>query len=163
NARSAPQLRLYMILFLTIVAFLAMICVLVGAHEYGHFLFARLFKMEIEEFAIGFGKPKMSWMKRKGTEFTFRPVPLGGFVRIKGMQPEEDGSEIHVPNGFYSKPAWQRFAVLFAGPAFSILFGVVLLFGLFTIVGPRKVVDTPVIDNISADGPAAKAGMQPGD
>lgn len=152
-----------MSLLITIVVFLVMICVLVAAHELGHFLAARLFKMDVEEFAIGFGKGKLVWMKRGGTEYTLRPFPLGGFVRIKGMIPEEDGSEIHVPNGFYSKSPWQRWLVLFAGPLFSILFGVVVLTGLYSTVGKSKPVDQPVIGMVVKGGGADKAGIHLGD
>src|ERR1700722_2710391 len=93
---------------IVIPVFLIMVTFLVAAHEYGHFLFARLNGMEVEEFSIGLGKPAWTWMRKKGTEYTFRPLPLGGFVRIKGMVPQEDGSEIDVPNGFYSKSPMAR-------------------------------------------------------
>jgi regulator of sigma E protease len=186
-------------IILNILAFLGMLTLLVAAHELGHYLFARLFKMDVEEFAIGFGKkPLWVWMRRpmdshrrsakaqtegpsvaalgvgdvvpgtrsleheKITEtvFTIRPWPLGGFVRIKGMVPEEDGSEVHIPNGFYSKPPWQRFFVLLAGPVFSILAGVAILAPVYMIAGMRQPDTRPVIGAIAPDGPAAKAGLQ---
>src|SRR5947207_10630088 len=98
---------------LVATVFLLMLCVLVAAHELGHYLFARLFGMGVEEFAIGFGKrPLWVWMRKtykvddpkvqdltETTDFTVRPWPLGGFVKIKGMLPEEDGSEVAVPGG----------------------------------------------------------------
>jgi len=152
-----------MSLLITILVFLLMISVLVAAHELGHFLFARLFHMDVEEFAIGFGKGKFTWMRRKGTDFTLRPIPLGGFVRIKGMIPEEDGSEVLVPNGFYSKPPWQRFVVLLAGPVFSILFGVIVLAGLYTIVGRNQPINAPIVAALAPDMPAAQSGIKIGD
>ena len=152
-----------MTLLLTIVAFLVMVCVLVAAHEYGHFLFARMFKMDVEEFAIGFGKGKWTWMRRNGTDFTLRPIPLGGFVRTKGMVPEENGSEIKVEGGFYSKPPWQRWLMLFAGPLFSILFGVILLVGLYSTVGRMQPVNRATIGVVVKDGAADKAGIKVGD
>ena len=119
------------------VVFLFMISALVAAQELGHYLFARLFGMGVEEFAIGYGKkPLFTWLRKpykvrghsgedlgesETTDFTVRPWPLGGFVKIKGMMPEEDGSEINVRGGFYNKPPWQRFVVLLAGPAFSVV------------------------------------------
>src|SRR5207302_10904574 len=114
-----------------------------AAHEYGHYLFARIFGMGVEEFAIGMGKKLLVWRRKtypvgnvepsgeeaitqppqatETTEFTIRAWPVGGFVRIKGMVPEEDGSEIRIPGGFYSKAPWKRLIVLFAGPLFSVL------------------------------------------
>jgi regulator of sigma E protease len=184
------------ITFLGVLFFLLLVTVLVAAHELGHFMFARLFKMEVEEFAIGLGKPK--WVWRRGTrriavsegdsgpstekvefetdasgtssrfrfettEYTVRPLPLGGFVRIKGMEPKEDGSEIQVSGGFYSKPPWQRFLVLFAGPVFSILAGVFLLAALYAQTGVARPPKDPIIAALVKDGPADKAGLKPGD
>jgi len=140
-----------------------MITALVAAHEYGHFLFARLNGMEVEEFSIGLGKPAWIWMRRKGTEYTFRPLPLGGFVRIKGMVPQEDGSETEVPNGFYSKSPMARLAVLFAGPLFSVLAGILLLTTLFVAVGIPRPAQAPVLGSIVNDSPAFKAGLKEGD
>lgn len=165
---------------LVAVIFLTIVTVLVAAHELGHYLFARLFKMGVEEFAIGFGKkPLVTYMRRtyatdhptpdggnaETTNFTIRPWPLGGFVRIKGMVPEEDGSEVDVPGGFYSKPPWQRFVVLLAGPVFSILAGFALLIPLFMTVGVNKPLNEPVIGALGEKGKsaAADAGLKEGD
>ncbi|MBC8063480.1 MAG: site-2 protease family protein [Chlorobia bacterium] len=200
----------------TAVVLVVMLSILVAAHELGHYLFARLFGMGVEEFAIGFGKkPIWTWMRRtysvdpvpgaagqtvdsfteqerydyltdgssalkpepiveptpsqvklslqETTDFTIRPWPLGGFVRIKGMIPEEDGSEIRVPGGFYSKAPWKRFIVLLAGPVFSVIAGIIILTGVFAIGGIDKVNYKPVIGRVSTDGAAYKAGIRPGD
>jgi len=148
---------------LWIVALLVMISVLVAAHEYGHYLFARLFGMDVEEFAIGFGRPKWVWRRKNGTEFTFRPIPLGGFVRIKGMEPQPDGGEVNVPGGFYSRPPIQRLMVLFAGPLFSILFGVLVLIGVFWAQGKEERVNEPVLGVVAPNRAAALAGLKAGD
>jgi len=199
-----------------VIVFLLMISVLVAAHELGHYLFARMFNMGVEEFAIGFGKqPILTWMRRRyvvpirpgddpdhrprggashdpaalasalegggapreierietpqgpalreTTEFTIRPWPLGGFVRIKGMLPEEDGSETRIPGGFYSKPPWQRFLVLFAGPLFSVLAGVIVLIPVLMFEGKDVQINKPVIGQIVKGKSAELAGLQPGD
>ncbi len=161
-----------------IVLIVLMVSVLVAAHEYGHYLFARMFKMGVEEFAIGFGKkPLIVWMRKKHTvlndqtgenlqeetEFTIRPWPLGGFVRIKGMVPEADGSEIHIPGGFYSKAPWKRFIVLLMGPVFSIVAGMLLLIPIFAISGKYVSDNRPIMGKITAKGPADKAGLKQGD
>lgn len=144
-----------------ILLLVTMLTVLVAAHEYGHFLFARIFKMDVEEFAIGFGRPPWRYMKRNGTEFTFRPLPLGGFVRIKGMVMDEDSSERTEPGGFYSKPAWQRIVVLFAGPLFSILAGLAILIPLHSAYGVRATGTT--IGEIAPASAASKSILQKGD
>ena len=197
--------------FLFIPVLLIMVSILVAAHEYGHYLFARLFGMGVEEFAIGFGrKPIWTYARKKylipveegqileshlqsigmhcetssltrkvvnpvvvdtptgkaveeTTDFTVRAWPLGGFVRIKGMMPEEDGSEINVPGGFYSKAPWKRFIVLLAGPVFSVIAGVILLFCLAVTAGETKANPQPVIGEVSKDLPAAAAGLKAGD
>jgi regulator of sigma E protease len=147
---------------LTVVVFLLMISALVAAHEYGHFLFAKICGMEVEEFAIGLGLPAWTYATKNGTAYNLRPIPFGGFVKIKGMVAQEDGSEIHVENGFYNKSPFRRFVVLLAGPMFSILAGVVVLTALFTVVGePSK--EAVMGDLISGPSPARAAGIQPGD
>lgn len=146
---------------LYILLFVTMISLLVAVHEYGHFLFARIFKMDVEEFAIGFGRPAWTWMRKKGTEYNLRPFPLGGFVRVKGMMPEEDGSERFIENGFYSKPAWQRVLVYFAGPLFSILAGLAILIPLYSLHGVKAMGTT--VGEIKKDAPAAKSLLQKGD
>lgn len=161
-----------------VVLLVLMVSVLVAAHEYGHYLFARIFKMGVEEFAIGFGKnPIVVWMRKdhavvdestgestiEQTQFTIRPWPLGGFVRIKGMVPESDGSEVTIPGGFYSKAPWKRFIVLLMGPVFSILAGMILLVPLFAISGKYVSDNRPIMGKISANGPADKAGLKQGD
>jgi len=148
----------------SILVLLLMLSILVAAHELGHYLFARIFGMDVEEFSIGFGRPKWRYARNKaGTEFTLRPIPLGGFVRVKGMVPEEDGSEVDIINGFYSKSPVARFWVLAAGPAFSILFGVLLLVGVYTSVGIDKPNLEPVIGMVNPNGEAQKAGLRAGD
>ena len=191
----------------TAVVLVVMFSVLVAAHELGHYLFARLFNMGVEEFAIGFGKkPIFQWMKRtytipikddevaaivhtssgidiegsghrpaedmveeespsgkilrETTRFTVRPWPLGGFVRIKGMLPEEDGSETTIAGGFYNKPPIQRLVVLFAGPLFSVLAGILILTPLYMTTGQGVPDLSPQIGAVSPEGPAGKAGLK---
>ncbi|MCH8980362.1 MAG: site-2 protease family protein, partial [Armatimonadetes bacterium] len=118
-----------------------------------------------------FGKRKVEvrfrplWCRvgKNGTEFSLLLLPLGGFAAIKGMHPKADGSEIHIDQGFYSKPAWQRWIVLFAGPVFSVLFGLVVLVGLYTTTGVAKPSNEPVIDFVSEGSGADVAGLLAGD
>ena len=155
---------------LTIVVFLLMFSILVAAHELGHYLLARKFNMGVSEFSIGFG-PILKTLKRKSyrlddgeegeTSFNIRPIPLGGFVKILGMEPQEDGSEVNVNGGFYTKSPWARIVVLLAGPVFSIVFGWIILVGLYTTMGIQKPINR--IQAINIGETADKAGMKPGD
>ena len=157
---------------LTTVVFLTIVTLLVAAHEYGHYLFARIFKMGVEEFAIGFGKkPLFKFMERtystpegpETTVFQVRPWPLGGFVRIKGMVPDEEGGEAQLSGGFYNKSPWKRLVVLFAGPLFSVLAGLIILVPIYMIVGVNQPLNKPVLGSMLSDGVAAKAGLKVGD
>lgn len=108
-------------------------------------------------------RPLWHRIDKNGTEFSLLLLPLGGFARIKGMHPQEDGSEVKIPNGFYSKRPWARLAALFAGPFFSIAFGVIVLTGLWSTEGRLGPTEAPKIGSLAADLPAAKAGLEPGD
>jgi regulator of sigma E protease len=135
-----------MTLLLSIFIFLVMFTILVAVHEWGHYLLARKYNMGVSEFAIGFGPILKAFKKRPfkledgeegETEVNFRAIPLGGFVKIWGQEPKEDGSEVEVKGGFYSRSPWQRIVVLFAGPLFSIVFGVLLLTFVFAVIGDQ--------------------------
>lgn len=108
-------------------------------------------------------RPLLARKDRRGTEFSMLLLPLGGFVSIHGAHPQADGSEVRIPGGFYSKSPIQRLLVLIAGPLFSVLFGVLILVGLFTTRGIEKPLDAPVIGAFVTDSPAEKAGLRPGD
>ena len=153
------------------VVFLLMITILVAAHELGHYLFARLFRMGVQEFSLGFGRPKIwTWRRTKATledgselvtEFNLRAWPLGGFVRILGMEATDDGSERRIPNGFYSRPAWQRFVVLLAGPVFSVVAGLLVLAPVNYIQGDLR--ETTRIVALDTSYGAYAAGVRPDD
>lgn len=141
----------------------AVFTVIVGIHELGHFLAARWRGMEVEEFAIGFGKRVLAYTNKRGEVFSVRVVPLGGFVRIKGMEPKEDGSEVHVPAGFYSKGLGSRALVLAAGPFASILGGLVITWLGFVAFGKPDLAPELRIASIEAASAAEEAGLRAGD
>lgn len=147
-------------IILQILVIALLFTLVVGAHEFGHYIVARWRGMEVEEFAIGFGPRVASRKDKHGTIWALRAFPLGGFIRTKGMEPKEDGSEVSVPNGFYSKGLLSRALVLFAGPLFSVLFGWLLFYGNAAIYGWEN---SPYVGEVQADSPAARAGIQPGD
>jgi regulator of sigma E protease len=109
--------------------------ILIFVHEMGHFLAAKAVGVQVDEFAFGFGPKLVTLMKRGGTEYTIRALPLGGFVSMPGMQPEDEA----VPNGLMSKPAWARALVFVAGPVMNVLLALVVLCSMGMITGAPRV------------------------
>ena len=132
------------------------IILLILVHEIGHFIAARLLKIEVEEFGIGLPPRARKLFRAWGTDFTLNWIPLGGFVRPKG---ENDPS---VEGGLAAASPWKRLTVLFAGPAMNILFALVLGAILFYQIG-QPVLDKVLIDQVAPGSPAELAGLKAGD
>ena len=113
----------------TVIALALMFGALVMFHELGHFVVARLVGIRVEEFAFGFGPKLLRLFKRGDTEYTVHPVPLGGFVKLAGMEPGEED----IPDGFQAQERWKRALVIFSGPLASFALAVVtfVLIGVF--------------------------------
>jgi regulator of sigma E protease len=136
-----------MYVLISVVAFVILLVVLIGIHELGHFLTARRFGIQVEEF--GFGFPPRLWGRvRNGTLYSINALPLGGFVRLRGETGEWDD-----PRSFAAKPAWQRIVVLAAGAGMNLI-GALLLFFLVYTVAPIPL-DTPLVGLIQPGSPAA--------
>lgn len=105
----------------TVVAFALVITVLVFVHELGHFLAARWFGVPVEVFSIGFG-PKLWSVRRRGVEYRISAIPFGGYVKMAGTASRGEATA----GAFDSKPRWQRFLILLAGPVMNIAFALVL-------------------------------------
>lgn len=103
--------------------------IIIMIHEFGHFFTAKLFKMKVNEFAIGMG-PKIVSFGKKETKYSLRLLPIGGFVSLEG---EDENSED--PRAFGNKPAWQRFIVIAAGAILNILLGLILVSGMLVSQG----------------------------
>ncbi len=108
----------------TLIAFLFVLGVLIFVHELGHFLAARRHGVRVLTFSLGFG-PKILKVTRGDTEYCISAIPLGGYVKMAGENPEDPRSG--QPDEFLSKTKWQRFQILFAGPAMNIILAVVVL------------------------------------
>ena len=129
--------------------------VLIVVHEAGHYVVARLCGMRVERFSIGFGPAIASWRSKKsGTQFQLAPIPFGGFVEIKGMNILEE-VDPNDASAYPNRPAWQRFATIFAGPATNYLFAVVLAFALFASAGMQHQQPTLEVSGVSEKMPAA--------
>ncbi len=148
---------------ITILAFLFVLGVLIFVHELGHFLAARRHGVRVLTFSLGFG-PKILKVTRGDTEYCISAVPLGGYVKMAGENPEDPRSG--QPDEFLSKTKWQRFQILFAGPAMNILLAVVVTAFVLGIQGVRQPVyfDEPaLIGSVVSGSPAEKAGLRRGD
>jgi len=141
------------------VAFVVVLGLLIFFHEAGHFLVAKLFRVRVLVFSFGFGK-RLFGFEAGGTDYRVSLVPLGGYVRMAGDTPEDN--QPANPDEFLSKPKWQRFLILFAGP-FMNLFIAVAVFAMVDMIGVEQRTVLPVIGEISAKEPAERAGLHVGD
>lgn len=151
-----------MLVLQNIVWLLVLIGVMILIHELGHFWAARYFNVGVEVFSFGFG-PRLFGFRRGETDYRFSAVLFGGYVKMRGDQPGEDGSED--ADGFLSKPKWQRLIISFAGPFMNVILAVGLLTGLF-MVKYQKIAEADqrsVVGHVVKDSAAAKAGLQEGD
>ena len=117
--------------------------VIILIHEWGHFVVARLFKVRVDVFSIGFGPRLFGW-KKGATDYRISALPLGGYVRMAGQDPSDVDSGKQAPTGasdeLMSKPRWQRALIAFGGPAVNFVFPVLLLAGFYALVGiPQSV------------------------
>src|SRR4029450_13899420 len=109
------------------IAFLVLGIIIV-LHELGHFLVAKLFKIKVETFSVGFG-PRLIGFRKGETDYRISAFPLGGYVKMAGETPMDTiTGEAYE---FLSKPKWQRFLVAAAGPAMNIILAVALITGLY--------------------------------
>src|SRR5215510_6977000 len=135
------------------------LAILIVLHEGGHFLVARLCGMRVERFSIGFGPPLASF-KRWGTIFQVAPIPLGGFVQITGLNPNEEFDKAD-PMVYPNRPRWMRLLTVLAGPAANYLTAIVIAF--VVLVGWGMSPKTQKIEEPAPNRPAATAGLKAGD
>jgi regulator of sigma E protease len=134
-------------------------CFLIVIHEAGHFAAAKAVGMRVERFFLFFG-PTIWSFKRGETEYGVKAIPLGGYVKITGMNPEEDVPPEHEENAYFRKPVWKRIVVVAAGPAVNIVLASLILFGVFAVGGLEKADQS--VGSIKAGSPASKV-LQEGD
>lgn len=147
-----------------LATFIVVIGVLVFIHEAGHFLVAKFFKVTVETFSLGFG-PRLIGFTRSGTDYRISAIPLGGYVKMAGENPDEIEASKDVEGALIAKPAWQRFLIFIAGPLANILLAVVIPTAVFMVsyqVPAYK--DQPArVDFVAMGSPADKAGVKKGD
>jgi len=153
----------------TILAFLLVIGPLIFVHELGHYFAGRWFGVKAETFSIGFGRELFGWTDRRGTRWKVGWLPLGGYVRFKGdMSPASEPSDewLQLPpeeraQTFQAKKLYQRFIIVFAGPAINFLLAILIFAGLFAAYGAPRT--PPVVGTVDPGSAAAEAGIVPGD
>ena len=144
------------------LSFIIVLGVLIFVHEFGHFLVAKLLKVKVLKFSLGFG-PRVFGRKWGETEYLLSALPLGGYVKMLGEGDDEEISPEEEHRSFSGRPVWQRFSIVLAGPAFNLISAVFFFFIVFAGHGLPVPVPGTTIDQVSANSPAMAAGIQAGD
>src|SRR5215471_18788658 len=144
-----------------LVEFGIVLGIMVLIHELGHFTVAKLLGIKVEVFSVGFG-PRLFGVRRGDTDYRLSLLPLGGYVKMLGENPDE--SLRGDPREFLSRPKGERLGVLVMGPITNILAAVVLMTGVYLsgILEPAYLSRPAIVGAVAPDSPAAKAGVLPG-
>ena len=140
---------------MTVVSILIAVLVfslLVLFHEFGHFIVAKAVGVGVTEFSLGLGPRILSFQKGE-TRYSWKAIPFGGSCPMVG---EDEDEEKPPANSFNAKPAWARFLVVLAGPAFNVILAFVLSFFLIGMGG----INTSQVSSVTRNGPAEKAGIE---
>lgn len=132
---------------------------LVVLHEAGHFVAAKAVGMRVEKFSLFFG-PMLVKLTRGETTYGIGPIPLGGYVKITGMNPAETIPPEHAHRAYYRQPVWKRIVVIVAGPLVNVVLAFLILWIVFSTTGPLEA--TSRVERTAPGSPAA-AVLQPGD
>ncbi len=132
---------------------------LIVLHEFGHFIAAKTVGMRVERFSLFFG-PLLVKFRKGETEYGIGPIPLGGYVRISGMNPNDELPPEVVPRAYYNQPVWKRIVVILAGPVMNLLIAFVIVWALFISSG--EAVPGKNVAAVQSGTPAA-AVLRPSD
>ncbi len=144
---------------ITLLSFILVLGILVFVHELGHFLLAKRLGVGVLTFSLGFG-PKILWKKIGETQYQIAAVPLGGFVKLIGENPEEEVREELRSRSFSNQPVWKRALIIAAGPFFNFFLAVVL-FSTINLFGIPY--SPPKVGEVNPGLPAEAAGLKKGD
>jgi len=139
---------------ITIIAAIFVFALVIFIHEFGHFLFAKLFGVRVNEFAIGMG-PTLVKKQGKETLYSIRAVPIGGYCAMEGENESSDD-----PNAFGNKKVWQRVIIVCGGAVFNVILGFILY---LIIIGVNPTITTPGIEAFTPNSALQAAGAQKGD
>jgi regulator of sigma E protease len=145
---------------ITLISFVIVLGVLIFFHEFGHFLIARLFGVGVEKFSLGFG-PRLIGKKIGRTDYRISAIPLGGYVKMIGEEPDAEVDPADISVSFTHKHVVKRMCIVAAGPFFNILLAIIIFFGIFMVSG--AMVLKPSVGTVRDGSPALTAGLKPGD
>jgi len=140
---------------LTIIAAIAVFCLLILSHELGHFIVAKACHVYVEDFSLGMG-PKLIRWQGKETQYTLRLLPVGGWCKMRGEDEDSDDQR-----AFCRRPVWQRIAVVAAGPVMNFIFAILLFIIIFMMIGTTS--NENLVGSTLPGKPAEAAGLLPGD
>lgn len=140
-----------------IFAFVVVLGILIFFHELGHFLVARLFGVGVEKFSLGFG-PRLFGRTVGMTDYRISAIPLGGFVKMVGDEPDAELDPEMIPYSFTHKHVFKKIMIVAAGPFFNLLLAVIIYTGFFYFIGTEDI--RPVINHVVQESPADRAGLQ---
>ena len=157
-----------MTVLIKILQLLLSLSILVIVHEFGHFLFARLFKTRVEKFYLFFDWPWAIFKKKWGeTEYGIGMIPLGGYVKISGMIDEsmdrEQMKQPPQPHEFRSKKSWQRLMIMLGGVFFNFIFALLIYIGTLSVWGETYLAASNVKYGILTDSTGYAMGLRNGD
>jgi len=141
-----------------LAAFVLLLGALVFVHELGHFLFAKAVGVKVLRFSIGFGPPLVSFTRGE-TEYRIAALPLGGYVKMAGEVPGEDATPEDEARSYLAQSPWKRMLIVVAGPAFNLIFPLLIFFGVIVSYPQPSTAVLRVIPGM----PAAEAGIRVGD
>ncbi len=134
--------------------------IVVAVHEFGHFMAARLTGIEVMEFAIGMGPKMFGWTGKKGTKFSVRWIPFGGYCAFYG-EDDVDGKAKDDPRAYNKQAVWKRMLTVLMGPAMNLVLAFVA--AVIFCWASGLMTGYPVIGSVEENGPAQQAGILPGD
>ncbi len=141
----------------SIFAFIIVLGILIFFHELGHFLVARLFGVGVEKFSLGFG-PRLFGKTVGLTDYRISAIPLGGYVKMVGDEPDAQLDPKMIPFSFTHKHVFKKIMIVAAGPFFNLLLAVIIYAGFFAFIGTEDI--RPVVNHVVKESPADRAGLQ---
>jgi len=155
--------------FVSAVAFIVLVGLMVVVHEFGHFIVAKLCGVRVEAFSVGFG-PRLFGVRYGDTDYKVCLLPLGGFVKMTGETPDgiqtgtgpENASDFD-PGSFMNHPRWQRMLIGVAGPVSNFVLAFVLMLIYFNFIHEVPDIRTTKVEWVTPGSVADQAGLKPGD
>jgi regulator of sigma E protease len=142
---------------ISLISLIVVLGVLIFVHEGGHFLMARFLGVGVEKFSLGFG-PRIFGKTVGRTDYRISAIPLGGYVKMVGEDPDSEIDPQDLPLSFTHKNVYKRMLIVAAGPVFNLLLAVFIFFVSFSIVGIDDI--RPLVKSVAKDSPAEQAGFR---